>query len=166
MTNFGDTRRSGIEVEGRASLTDQLTVYGNYSRVVAKIRNGAADEIYVISTPDYLATLGIDYNVSGGTTANNRFLISVYDQLIGRKNLNSSGTMRSDAFHRVSAKLSYGRRSWANFSVFAQGSFYPGDGALNEVSFLSGGNVLTSPQANATLSAGVKVPFLYTGSTF
>ncbi len=159
LTNFGDTRRSGIEVEGRAILTDQLTVFGNYTRVVAKIRNGGPDEIYVTSTPDYLALLGLDYNISGGTAANNRFLISVYDQLVGNKNLNSSGTIRSDAFHRVSGKLSYGRRSWANFSVFAQGSFYLGDGALNEMNFLSGGRILTSPQANATVSAGVKVPF-------
>ena len=159
LTNFGNTRRSGVEAEGRARFTERLTLYGNYTRVVAKIRNGGPDEIYVTSTPEYLATLGVDYNFRAGTTANDRFILSVYDQLIGPKNLNSSGTMKSEAFHRVSGKLSYGRRSWANFSVFAQGSFYPGKGALNEVSFLSGGQVLTSPQAPATFSIGVKVPF-------
>lgn len=159
LTNFGDTRRSGIEVEGRASLSERLTLYSNYSRIVAKIRNGGPDEIYVVNTPEYMATLGVDYNLRAGTTANDRFILSVYDQLIGTKNLNSSGTMKTEAFHRVSGKLSYGRRSWANFSVFAQGSFYLGNGALNEVSFLSGGQLLTSPQAPATLSLGVKVPF-------
>lgn len=159
LTNFGDTRRSGIEVEGRAGFTQQLTVYGNYTRVVAKTRNGSPEEIYVTSTPEYMATLGLDYNLRAGTTANNRFILSVYDQLIGTKNLNSSGTLKSEAFHRVAGKLSYGRRSWTNFSVFAQGGFYLGRGALNEVSFLSGGQVLTSPQAPATLSLGVKVPF-------
>ena len=159
LTNLGNTRRSGIEVEGRAGLTRQLTVYSNYTRVVAKLLNGGTDNMYVVNTPDYLATLGLDYNPSVGTTANNRFILSVYDQLVGTKNLNSAGTQQSEAFHRVSGKLSYGRRNWTNFSVFAQGSFYLGNGALTEVSFLSGGNLLTSPQASVTLSGGVKVPF-------
>lgn len=159
LTNFGDTRRNGIEVEGRARLNERLTFYANYSRIVAKLRNGGPGEIYVVNTPEYMGTLGVDYNFQNGTTANNRFILSIYDQLVGTKNLNSAGTQKSDAFQRVSAKLSYGRRSWANFSIFAQGAFYLGKGGLNEVSFVSGGTLLTSPQAPATLITGVKIPF-------
>lgn len=161
LTNFGNTRRSGIEIEGRAGLTDKggFSVFGNYTRVVAKIRNGGPDNIYVTNTPEYAATLGVDYGFGADLTANNRYLLSLYDQLIGNKNLNSAGTIRSDAFHRLSAKLSYYRSSWANFKVFIEGSFYPGDGALNEVDFLSGGAILTSPQSPVTLQGGVRIPF-------
>lgn len=86
-------------------------------------------------------------------------MLSIYDQLIGNKNLNASGTIRSDALHRLSGKLSYNRNSWANFRLFAEGSFYPGDGALKEVNFLSGGKILISPQARANIRGGVRIPF-------
>lgn len=161
LINFGNTRRSGIEAEGRAGLTERggLSVFGNYTHVTAKIRNGAPDEIYVTNTPEYAATLGVDYDFGAVRASNNHLVLSVYDQLIGNKNLNTAGTIQSDAFHRLAGKISYSRRSWPNFRLFAEGSFYPGDGALKEVYFLSGGKIVTSPQARASLRGGVRVPF-------
>lgn len=161
LINFGNTRRSGIEAEARAGLMEQggLSIFGNYTHVTAKIRNGAPDEIYVTQTPEYAATLGFDYDFGAVKSANNHLVLSMYDQLIGDKNLNSSGTMRSAAFHRLAGKLSFSRRSWANFRVFAEGSFYPGNGALTEMYFISGGKILTSPQARATIRGGVRIPF-------
>jgi len=161
LTNFGDTRRSGFEAEGRAALIKRggLSIFGNYTRVTAKIRNGATDQNYVTNTPEYAATLGFDYDFGAARSANNHLVLSIYDQLIGNKNLNASGTIRSDAFHRLAGKLSYNRNSWANFRLFAEGSFYPGDGALKEVNFLSGGKILISPQARVNIRGGVRIPF-------
>lgn len=160
LTNFGNTRRSGIEAEVRAGLIERggLSVFGNYSHVTAKIRNGAPDEIYVTQTPDYTATLGFDYDFGAAGSANNHFVLSIYDQFMGRKNINTSGTIRSDAFQRLSGKLSYSRRSWANFRIFAEGSFYPGDGALNEVYFFTGGKLRTAPQPPVNFQMGVRIP--------
>lgn len=159
LINFGNTRRSGIEAEGRAVLSEKggLALFGNYTHVVAKIRNGGAGNIYVTNTPDYAATLGFDCNFGTSTTTANRLVLSVYDQLTGRKNLNASGSIRSNAFQRFSGKLIYSRKSRVDFKMYVEGSFYPGDGALNEVSFLSVGNVLTSLQPRATFSGGIKL---------
>ena len=161
LTNFGSTRRNGIEAEGRARLTQKggLTIFGNYTRVSAKILNGGPDEIYVTSTPVYFGTVGFDYDFGAATQANNRFVLSIYDQLIGNKNLNTSGTIRSASYQRLSGKISYRRGNWANFRIFAEGSYYPGSGYLDEMDFLSGGKVLTSPQARGNFRAGIKIPF-------
>ena len=160
LTNFGNTRRSGIEAEVRAGLIERggLSVFGNYSHVTAKIRNGAPDEIYVTQTPEYTATLGFDYDFGAARSANNHFVLSIYDQFIGSKNINTAGTIRSDAFQRLAGKLSYSRRSWANFRIFAEGSFYPGDGALNEVYFFTGGKLRTAPQPPVNFQLGVRIP--------
>lgn len=161
LTNFGKTRRSGIEAEGRVSFIKSkgLSIFGNYTHVVAKTRNGIPDQIYVTNTPEYIATLGVDYDFGAAKETNNHFVLSIYDQLIGSKNLNTSGTIRSDAYQRLSGKLSYSRLSWANFRVFVEGSFYPGDGALNEVYLFTGGKLRTAPQAPVNLQLGIRVPF-------
>lgn len=161
IINFGNTRRKGIELDARVGLMESkgLSVFGNYTRVSAKIINGATDQIFVTSTPDYSATLGFDYDFGAAQKLNNHFVISLYDQFIGNKNLNQSGTVRSDAFQRIAAKLSLNLRNYPNFRLFAEGSFYPGEGSLQEVRFLSGSKVLSSPQAPFNFKLGVKIPF-------
>lgn len=161
LTNFGKTRRNGIEAEGRAVLTSSgsIAVFGNYSAVLAKVIDGGNDNIYVTNTPKYTGLAGIDYDFAAGKIMNNRFILSVYDQLVGGKYLNTSGSVQSPSFQRLAGKLSYSRHSWNRFSVFIEGSYYPGNGALDEVKFLLGNNVVTAPQAPFTVDAGIKLPF-------
>ena len=160
-TNFGKTRRTGLEAEGRAVLTNNggLAIFANYTLISAKIRNGAPNEIYVTNTPEYFGTLGFDYDFAGMGNTGNHLILSVYDQLIGTKNLNAAGTIKSAAFQRLAGKINYSRRKWGNLRLFAEGSYYPGHGNLDEVSFLSGSDLLTSAQAPATFRAGVRIPF-------
>lgn len=159
LVNFGNTRRTGIEAEFRAIVTNNgaLSIYGNFTRVWAKIRNGAPDQVFVTNTPEYAALIGFDYDFGTATNAKNHFVLSIFDQFIGNKNLDAAGTIRTDAFQRFSGRINYTRPSWANFLVFVQGNVYVGDGALNEMRFLSGGNVLTSPQASSTFLGGIKI---------
>ncbi len=161
LINFGQTRRSGIEAEARINFEKAkgLAIYGNYSRLFAKLRNGAPTDEFVTNTPVYLALIGIDYDFGAARQANNRVVVSLYDQFVGEKNLNTDGTIQSNPFQRLSGKITYGRQSWANFKVYVQGSFYPGTADLDEASFLSGGNLLTAPQAPATVDLGVRIPF-------
>ena len=161
LLNFGKTQRSGIEAEGKVGFGRQsgFSLYANYTRVVAKLKNDVPGEDYVVNTPTYMGMLGIDYDFSKARNLNNRVVVSVYDQLIGPKNLTADGTVQSKAFQRISGKITYSRSSWANFRLYVQGSVYPGDGALEEASFYSGGALLVAPQAPFTLEAGIKVPF-------
>lgn len=160
LTNFGKTRRNGIEAEAKAFLTSSgtLAVFANYSAVLAKAI-GTTDVMYVTNTPKATGLIGLDYDFGADRNTNNRFLLSCYDQLIGHKYLNTSGTIQSAAFQRLSGKLTYSRRSWNGFSLFVESSVYPGKGALNEVSFLLSNNVVTAPQAKLTVDAGIRVPF-------
>lgn len=161
LTNFGNTRRNGVEAEGRVAFenTGGLALFGNISIVDAKILNGDAGSIYVTNTPQYTSLLGLDYNFGTTASSENYILASVYDQLVGTKNLKTDGSVTGPAFQRLGAKLTYKRRNFSNFSFFLEGTYYPGTASLDEVSFLSRGIIVTSPQAQATFDAGLKFSF-------
>jgi outer membrane receptor protein involved in Fe transport len=160
LTNFGRTRRNGIEAEAKAFVTasGSLAVFANFSEVQARAI-GTPDITYITNTPKSTGLIGLDYDFGAAHNANNRFQFSCYDQLIGHKYLNTSGSIQSAAFQRLSGKLTYGRRYWNGFSIFLESSVYPGKGALTEVSFLLGNNIVTAPQAKLTVDAGIKIPF-------
>ena len=162
FTNFGKTRRSGIEAEGRAGLTKDGSVFlfANYIYVSAKIRNGGAGSTYVTNTPNYTSTVGLDFNFHASAYTNNRFLLSVYGQFLGKKYLKTDGSATSDPYQRLSGKLTFYRTNWGNFKLFVEATYYPGESALNEVSFLSSGRLLvTAPQVPFTINGGVRIPF-------
>lgn len=162
LLNFGKTLRQGVEVEGRVRFGESQgspALFGNYTRVLAELRNGDAQTLYVTTVPDYLALLGLDYTLGGASNAANQLTLSVYDQLVGPKKLVSDASLNSPTFQRVGAKLVYARPAWPNFRVFAESTFYPdGSHGLDESSFVSGGKLVTSPQAPFTFSVGVKIP--------
>ncbi|AMR26782.1 hypothetical protein A0257_06430 [Hymenobacter psoromatis] len=163
LLNYGRTLRQGVEVEARYRFGDNvggLAVFGNYTHVLAELRNGDAQPMYVTTVPRDLATLGFDYTFGAANQAANQVTLSVYDQFIGRKYLVSDGSVQSPTFQRLSAKAIYIRPAWPNFRFFAETTIYPdGSHGLDEMSFVSGGVLLTAPQAKATFTAGVKIPF-------
>ena len=162
LINFGNTRRSGIEAEGRVNFGrgSGFSLYANYTQIVAKITNAEGPgDAFVTNTPTYLGLLGIDYDFGAARNAANRVVLSVYDQVIGPKNLSTDGTIQSKAFQRLSGRLSYTRRSWQGFRVYVQSTAYLNGGELEEMGFLSGGKLVTAPQAPFTLDGGVKIPF-------
>ncbi len=162
FTNFGKTRRTGIEAEIRAPLAIKggVSLFANYTNVLAKIRNGEDGNTYVTNTPDYAATVGLDFNFQASNYTNNRFLLSVYSQFIGKKNLKTDGSVTSNPYQRLSGKFTFYRTNWGNFKLFAEATYYPGHSALDEVSFLSRGVLLvTAPQAPFTFNGGVRIPF-------
>ena len=161
LTNYGRTRRRGLELEARYRLGEGgrgPNLFGNYSYVQAILQNGASAEQYVATTPRYLATVGIDLPLLASSAGASRLDLSVYDQLIGPKYMDVAGTLQTEAYQRVSGKLIYTRTSWAGFRLYAQGTWYPGNGSLDEMTFLSGTTLLVAPQPTVAFTAGVKVP--------
>ena len=162
LINFGNTLRQGVEVEGRVRFgasPGSPALFGNYTRVLAELRNGDAQTMYVTTVPDFLALLGLDYTLGAANNAANQLTLSVYDQLVGPKNLLSDASLKSPTFQRVGVKLVYARPSWTDFRLFAESTFYPdGSHGLDEASFVSGGKLVTAPQTPFTFSAGVKIP--------
>lgn len=162
ITNFGKTRRTGIEAEARAPLTKNggLSIFANYAHVLAKIRNGETGQIYITNTPNDIAMVGLDCDFNASNYSVNRFLLSVYSQFIGKKNLTTNGNAKSNSYQRISGKLTYYKTNWGNFKVFVEATYYPGDSALDEVSFYSRGILpVTAPQAPFILNGGVRIPF-------
>lgn len=161
LANYGRTRRRGVEAEARYRFGQAgrgPNVFGNYSYVQPMLRNDAATDQYVPNTPRYLATLGLDLPLLASSAQASRLDLSLYDQLVGPKYLDVAGTMSTKAYQRVSGKLIYTRTSWAGFRLYAQGTWYPGAGSLDEMTFLSGSTLLVAPQPPITFTAGVKVP--------
>ncbi len=164
LINYGNTRRQGLEAEGRYRLGENpgsLAFFGNYSRLLAELRNGDAGPHYVLNAPAYLAALGLDFTAGAAANAPNQVTLSVYDQLVGPKHLNDDGSLQSRAFTRVSGKLIYTRpAAYPGFRVYLETTFYPdGSHGLDEMSFISSGALRTAPQAPFTFTAGVKLPF-------
>ena len=81
-----------------------------------------------------------------------------YDQFIGRENFDIAAALATNAYQRFSGKLLYTRARWAGFRLYAQGTWYPGTGSLDEVSLLSGTTVLVAPQPKVTFAGDVKIP--------
>ncbi len=162
VSNYGNTDRNGIDLEARVGLTRRpvLSAYGNLSYVDAKVTNsGEPGDYYITAIPITAGLIDLDLDFGYLMPASNHhFVLSVYDQFVGRKNLSTDGKIQSAAYQRLSGKLMYSRRNWRGFSVFAEGSYYPGNGALDETSFLLGGQVVTAPQAVATFDGGIRVP--------
>lgn len=166
LVNYGKTRRQGLEAEGRYRFGNNpgsLAVFGNYSRLLAELRNGDSGTRYVVNAPQYLGALGVDFTVGAASNAANQVTLSVYDQLVGPKKLNDDGSRQTRAFTRVSGKLIFTRpTAYPGFRFYVETTFYPdGSHGLDEMSFLSGGVLLTAPQPKATFTAGVKIPLSF-----
>ena len=164
LVNYGKTLRQGIEGEGRyrfGASPGSLSVFANYSVLQAELRNGDAGTHYVLNAPKHTGALGLDFTAGAASNAANQVTLSVYDQLVGPKRLNDDGSMESRSFQRMSGKLIFTRpAAYPGFRVFLETTFYPdGSHGLDEMSFVTGGVLRTAPQAKATFSAGVKLPF-------
>ena len=164
LINYGKTLRQGIEGEGRyrfGANPGSLGVFANYSVLQAELRNGEPGTHYVLNAPKYTGAVGLDFTAGAASNAANQVTLSVYDQLVGPKRLNDDGSLESRAFQRMSGKLIFTRpAAYPGFRVFLETTFYPdGSHGLDEMSFVTGGVLRTAPQAKATFSAGVKLPF-------
>lgn len=131
VTFLGKARRDGFDLDGRFFVIQEpansISLFANFSHVRARLLD-AAPSFFVPNVPDYVANVGVDFNVA---TANAQALSgSAYVTFVGKKNLTQDGSITTSPFSRVTGKLAY---TWPEgWTAFTQATWYPGD-RLSEI---------------------------------
>lgn len=152
--SFKKTERRGFDLEAAVNLSKALRLFGNYSRVHARVKDPVtvgADQ--VPNVPDYTATLGLEAVLISGE---HHLDVSLADTLTGSQPLSADNSLRSGSYNRTTARLAYSRNEWQGSNVFLSLVHY--DKPLNEVQFdFGGGAIGTSPRPRLQAIAGLQL---------
>lgn len=102
--NYPETRRQGVEAGATFRPIDWLSLWGNYSYVRARLREGPFSGKDIPFVPSHKAAAGADIHLGKGFLFNTRFIF------IGSRYLVSdfeNSTDKLDKFYTVDARLSY-----------------------------------------------------------
>lgn len=150
VTFLGKARRDGFDLDGRFFVVkdpaNSVAVFANYSGVRAQLLD-AAPSYFVPNVPDYIANIGIDFDVAHRNAE--RFSGSAYVIFVGKKNLTQDGLIATSPYTRVTGKLAY---TWSDgWSAFTQATWYPGN-HLSEIA-INFGNPTGATSADIFVSA-------------
>ena len=151
LSFLGKTRRDGFDLDGRYFIANDsqnmIALFANYGGVRTKILD-AGPAIYIPNVPDYVANVGIDFNVA--TINAQRLSGTFYTTFVGKKNISEDGVFTTTPFARITGKLAY---SWPEgWTAFTQATWYPGD-RLSEIAFNFNDNVTGIKSADIFVSA-------------
>ncbi|QDY70651.1 TonB-dependent siderophore receptor [Qingshengfaniella alkalisoli] len=109
----GESRVRGIDLEGKAELSENLSVIGSYSYLDSEVVRAAAlrdgTEIegnQFASTPNHIASLWVNYTVPGNE-ARGDMTFGLGARYIGSYYFNAANTSKSDATTTFDAALTY-----------------------------------------------------------
>lgn len=110
--SLGTSQRDGIEVEARFFLTKELTLYGSFATVRARIINPLVfGDYYIPGIPDDQSTVGFEFLKSWGG-GDHQIGLDFYYMRRGRAPANKSGTLIGSQFDRYLSKLTYRYKNW------------------------------------------------------
>jgi len=164
VTFLGKARRDGYDIDARYFVVkdpiDSVSLFANFGGVRARLID-AAPSFFVPNVPNYVANIGIDFNVA---TVNAQTLSgSAYVTFVGKKNLTQDGLITASPYSRVTGKLAY---SWPDgWTAFTQATWYPGD-RLSEIAINFGdpvgaksSDIVVSAQPALVVQAGLSYRF-------
>ncbi|MBK1833502.1 TonB-dependent receptor [Roseibacillus ishigakijimensis] len=159
LQNLGKSRRIGADLEARYQAYDdgayRLALLGSLSYVDAELLGDDGGSIPQV--PEFRAGAGfeLEYRPLDGDS-----IIGLRTDYawIGETDLNASGSRTADSYSRLSAKLSYRKEAWNNFSAYLSAIAYPDD-RLAESAFDFGDVVAVSAQAPVIINTGVSLTF-------
>jgi outer membrane receptor protein involved in Fe transport len=164
VTFLGRARRDGFDLDGRffvvKDAVNDVALFANYGGVQARLL-GSPFAFYVPNVPDYVANIGVDFNVA---TRNGESVSgTAYATFVSKKHLTEDGQINTVPYARVTGKLGY---NWpAGWSVFTQATYYPGD-RLSEIAFdladpvtATSADIFTNPQPVLVVLAGLTYRF-------
>ncbi|MFZ5450614.1 MAG: TonB-dependent receptor [Thermodesulfobacteriota bacterium] len=110
--NLGASKRTGIEVEARIFVTKELTLYGSWSDVRARLKNPQnPGQFYIAELPEDQAVVGLEFQKPWGG-GDHQLNFDFYYLRIGRAPLQSSGTPIGSQFDQYRSKLGYRYKNW------------------------------------------------------
>lgn len=157
VTDFGVTRRRGIDFEAQYQFDPATRLIGNYSHVNARSLTATAGADAITRVPRYVANLGVQHETQWRA---DRIELSAYDTIVGPMALNPDRSLDTRSYHRLSARAAWSPADWKGAKVSLTLIAYPGSHRnLEETSFDFGGYVATSPKPPFRAVAALTVPF-------
>ncbi|HAY20856.1 MAG TPA: TonB-dependent receptor [Desulfobacterales bacterium] len=153
--NLGTSKRTGIEVEARIFLTKELTLYGNWTDVRARLKNPqAAGEYYISGIPEDQAVVGLEFQkpLSGN---DQQIGFDFYYLRIGRKPVNAAGTLIGSQFDRYMSRITYQYKKWTTTVDMA---FTPREYA-SDIYTTSSNQIAYTPYPEWEVIAGIRYQF-------
>lgn len=111
--NLDKTRHYGVETGFSASLTDAVSVFGNFTYTDARFSSGPYDDNHIQLVPNLSASIGADYRFLKS------FLFSANANWVGEKYLDNdveNSFDKAESYTVVNAKLSY---TYKNITAYA-----------------------------------------------
>ncbi|WP_449245104.1 TonB-dependent receptor [Desulfobacca acetoxidans] len=153
--NLGASKRTGVEVEAKIFLTNELTFYGSWADVRARLKNPQTPgAVYITGQPEDISTVGINYQkawAGGGQQA-------VFDFCYarsGRKPVDTSGALIGSQFDRYLMKVSYRYKKW---TASVDACFTPRKYAADTYTTQSG-EIAIIPYPTWDVLAGIRYQF-------
>jgi len=110
--NLGTSKRTGLEVEAKIFLFKELTLYGSYSHVRARLKNPATlDACHIPQLPADMAVVGLQFR-KDWDQGNQQFGLDFFYRLVGRTPANSTATLIGSKFEQYSSKVAYRYKQW------------------------------------------------------
>ena len=157
LVNQGESKRRGYDIEASALAYDsgrlRIRAYGNYSRIHARLSSGGR----IAAVADWVGSYGLraDYDVGAG---GERLLLDLGQQWTGPQALEAANRFRSDAYSRITTKLSYEMPERRNLRLWTEGTFYPGS-THDEFGFVILNRVYVTSLPSVRINVGATIDF-------
>jgi outer membrane receptor protein involved in Fe transport len=152
--NYGDSVRDGVELEAKVFVTKELTLYGSYSYVRARIVNPmVSGQYYIPNLAPVTATMGVEYNQRWGQDY--RLGMNFYYLLYNRAPVTADGKVIQPQMDRYFTKLSFGYKNW---TASVDAAFAPRTYAA-EYMTLYNNNLSYDPYPKWELLAGLRYQY-------
>jgi hypothetical protein len=150
--SLGRSRRDGVDCEVNWFPGDSTRIYGGLSWVHVRLTTPATPAAnHLPDIPDYVHQVGVETQVPLSRLLPGRLTLAGVYSFYGPRDLNTTGTLRSEEYTRATAKVIYqanqGYRFWVG------GVAYPGS-RYGESAFLFGSKVGVRANPRFTLEGG------------
>jgi len=154
-SNLGTSKRTGIEVEAKLYLTKELTLYGSWLDVRARLKNPTTPgNNYITGVPEDQATVGFEYQ-KPWANGEQQIGVDFYYLRLGRVPVDASGRTIGSQFDRFMSKVSYRYKNWtASVDAALTPRHYASD-----IYTTSGGEVCYTPWPKWEVIGGLKYEF-------
>lgn len=155
--SLGKSRRNGGGIDARWFVGPVTRVFGSFSWLDVRLLtpvSPAANRLPDI--PDFVHQIGVESGIPLPGRGPESLIVSTDLSLYGEKNLNTTGTLKSEKYQRVTFRAIYEHRN--RYRVWVGGFAYPGS-RVGESAFLFGSRVGVRPNPRVSLDAGITYAF-------
>ena len=155
--SLGKSRRNGGSVDAKFFVGPLTRVFGSVSWLDVRLLTPvtpAANKLPDI--PDYVHQIGIETGIPLPHRAAESLVLMTDLSFYGKKNLNTTGTLRSEGYQRLTFRAVYEHNN--RYRAWVGGFAYPGS-RIGESAFLFGSRVGVRPNPRISVDAGLSYNF-------